>query len=87
MKTLVVFGCSTSIEYRWCLFPLNRSFTQPFGTHTFYQRGGGGGGQPDSPCYLKKRCDHEREILSGIKDIFELPRIVKVTYIVINWLP
>ena len=46
MKSLVVFGCSTSIEYRWCLFPLNRSFTKPFGTHTFYQRGGGVGRTP-----------------------------------------
>ena len=35
--------------------------TKPFGTHTFYQRGGGDVGQ--TPCYLKNRCPHEREIL------------------------
>ena len=44
------------------LFYLNPSFTKPFGTHTFYQ-GGGGGGWPDHPCYLKNHCLHELEIL------------------------
>ena len=53
---------------------INPSFTKPFGTHTFYQ--GGGGMSAGLPCYLKNRCAHEREILSSIKDIFERPRNV-----------
>ena len=31
----------------------NPSFTKPFGTHTLYQRGGGGGGSAGLPAILK----------------------------------
>ena len=61
---------------------LNASFTKPLGTHTFYQ-----GGLPDSPYYFKNRFPHETEILSGIRDIFQRFRNVKVVYIVFIWLP
>ena len=39
----------------------NLFFTKPFGTHTFYQ--GGGGLVRQTPYYLKNRCSHELEIL------------------------
>ena len=39
-------------------YVFNPSFTKPFGTHTFYQ-GGGGGGEVADPCYLKNRCPHD----------------------------
>ena len=39
------------------LSDFNHSFTKPFGTHTFYQRGGGSAGPL---CYLRNCC---REIL------------------------
>ena len=63
----------------------NPSCTKPFGTHTFYQGGGGGSSRP--PSYLKNRCPHESEILQGIRDTFESLRNVKVVYIVFTWLP
>ena len=54
---------------------------QAFGTHTFYEGSGGGG---VIPCYLKNRCPHEHEILHSIRDIFERPRNVKVSYNLLN---
>ena len=47
---------------------LKPSFSKPFGTHTFYQ---GGGGFEPTPSYLNNRCPQEREILQGIRDTFE----------------
>ena len=38
---------------------INLSYTKPFGTHTFYQRGGSG----QTPCYLKNYRSHEPQIL------------------------
>ena len=45
------------------------------------------GASAGPPCYLKNSCPHEHEILYGIRDIFENPKNVKVSYIVINRLP
>ena len=64
---------------------LNPSFTKPFGTHTFYQ--GGGGVEQPPPSYLKNGCPYERELLQGIRDTFESFRNVEVVYIVFTWLP
>ena len=50
-------------------------------------KGGGGERIGRTPCYLKNLSLHEHEILYGIRDIFEHPRNVKVSYILINWLP
>ena len=41
---------------------VNPSFTKPFGTHTFYQGGGGGWVEYG----VRNRCSHERETLLGI---------------------
>ena len=54
---------------------------------TPYTGGGGGEGSGRTPFYLKNRCPHEHEILHGIRKIVKHPRNVKVSYIVINWLP
>ena len=61
---------------------IDPSFSKPFGTHTFYQRG-----VEPTPSYLKNRCLHELEILHGIRDTFESLRNAKVVYIVFTWLP
>ena len=40
----------------------------------------GGVGRADSPSYLKNRCPHERELLHGIRDVFESLRNIKVLH-------
>ena len=50
---------------------------------TPYTKGGVGRTPTD---YLINRFPHEDEILYGIRDTFERPRNVKVSYIMINWL-
>ena len=55
----------------------NASFTKHFDTHTSYQ-GGGGGGFGWTPCYLKNRCPHEREIMQGIRNTFERPLFLTI---------
>ena len=47
---------------------------------------GGGESRPDPRANLKDRCPHEHKILYGIRGIFEHPRNVNVSYILINWL-
>ena len=91
-KSVTLLGIFAAIpcDNFWLLL-LNPSSTKPFGTHTFYQAGGGGRGGGErvrrTPCYLKNRYPHEHEILYGIRGIFERPRNFNVSYIVMKLVP
>ena len=64
---------------------INPSCTKPLILTPYIKGGGGGGGGVGPiPCYLKSLFPHKHEILYAIGDIFEGPRNVKVSYLVIN---
>ena len=81
MTCINIFFMTSYANHQWSTF-FYQAFCYP---HLLPK--GGGGGVSRTRYYLKKHCPHEHEILYGIRNIFERPRNIKVSYTVINWLP